>query len=73
MYTTLETPTQPNYNLGPPYTNTFGQAPYYNYRHYSGDVVSSASSYGFHRADGHPQPFNYDGLSKTCRVWERWE
>ena len=68
MYTTLETPPQTNYNLGPPYTNSFSQPPYYNYRHYSSDILSSASSYGFNRGEtSHPQPFSYDGLSMTVQ------
>ena len=66
MYTTLESPAQPNYSLGPPYTN-YSQPPYYNYRpHYTSDILNPpASSYtGFHRADSHHQPFAYDELSK---------
>lgn len=66
MYTTLETPAQPSYSLGPPYTN-YNQPPYYNYRpHYTSDILTPpASTYtGFHRADSHPQPFAYDALSK---------
>ena len=66
LYTTLETPVQPNYSLGPPYTN-YSQPPYYNYRpHYTSDILNPpASSYtGFHRADSHHQPFAYDELSK---------
>ena len=73
MYTTLETPAQPNYSLGPPYTS-YSQAPYYNYRagpHYTSDILTTpASTYtGFHRADSHPQPFAYDGLSKFLFVF----
>ena len=75
MYTTLETPAQPNYSLGPPYTNYSNQPPYYNYRHglhYTSDILTPpASTYtGFHRADSHPQPFPYDGLSKSSNLQE---
>ena len=73
LYTTLETPSpaQPSYSLGPPYTNSFSQAPYYNYRHYTSDILSSASSYGFHRSDSLQQPYSYDGLSMRCELLVR--
>ena len=69
MYTTLESPAQPNYSLGPPYTN-YSQPPYHSsYRPpYSSDILTPPPSYtsGFHRPESHPQPFAYDGLSKFC-------
>ena len=72
MYTTLESPAQPNYSLGPPYTN-YSQPPYHNYRPYTSDILTTPPTYtGFHRTDNHPQPFAYEGLSKFgCHVWLR--